>query len=170
MIKSRKLIGKPIVTITKGEIIGRVRDVLVDPVRFEIAALVLPGKLLSRETIVLPRSVVSVFGRDVILVKGDEAMPKDDSLEQVASLIAVSRQMKGREVATEKGVRVGVLDDVVVDENGKVIAYHLAKVFIKGPVAGSKQIPLQATRSVGPDILIVDTDAIGAPSPSDVAS
>jgi uncharacterized protein YrrD len=84
MIRSRDLIGKPLVLIASGEIIGKVKDVLVDPDRFEIAALVLPGKLFSKATMVLPRNVVQVFGRDVILIKGNEAMPRDDSLDRVA--------------------------------------------------------------------------------------
>jgi uncharacterized protein YrrD len=163
MIKSRDLIGKPLVLIASGEIIGKVKDVLVDPERFEIAALVLPGKLLSKVTMVLPRSAVQVFGKDVILIKGNEAMVRDDSLDRVASLIAVSGQLKGRSVATEKGVRVGILNDVWVDENGKVVSYDLAKVLVEGPLAESKQIPLGATRSMGRDLIIVDSAAIGAP-------
>jgi uncharacterized protein YrrD len=161
MIRSRDLIGKPIVTVMHGEIVGKVKDVLIDPERFEIAALVLPGKMFSRETTILPRSVVHVFGKDVILVKSNEAMSRDDTLDGVASLIAVSAQMKGRPIATEKGVRVGILNDVLVDESGKVVAYDLAKVFVKGTVAESKEIPFQATRSIGPDLIIVDTDMIG---------
>ena len=93
MIKSRDIIGKPLVTIQHGEIIGRVKDVLIDPERYEIAALVLPRKLLSRKTMVLPRHQVHVFGADVILVKSNEVMPRDDTLENVSSLVAVENRM-----------------------------------------------------------------------------
>jgi sporulation protein YlmC with PRC-barrel domain len=68
--------------------------------------------------------------------------------------------MKGRQIATEKGVRVGILNDVLVDEAGKVVGYDLSKVFVKGAVAESKQVPYEATRSVGPDLIIVDSEAI----------
>jgi sporulation protein YlmC with PRC-barrel domain len=162
MINSRDLIGRLIVTVTNGEIVGKVKDVLIDPETWEVAALVLPGKLFSREVMILPRSVIHVFGKDVILVKSNEAMPRDDTLDHVASLIAVSGEMKGRQVATEKGVRVGVLNDVVVNELGKVIAYNLAKVFVQGSLAENKEIPFHATRSVGPDLIIVDSGAIEA--------
>ena len=160
MFRSRDLIGRLIVTVTHGEIVGKVKDVLIDPDRFEIAALVLPGKGFRREPMVIPRSIVHVFGQDVILVKSNEAMPRDNTLQGVASLIAVTGQMKGRQIATERGVRVGLLNDVLVDENGKVVGYDLSKVYIEGPVRESKTIPFQATRSVGPDLIIVDTDAL----------
>ena len=156
MIKSRDLIGRLIITVTRGEIVGKVKDVLIDPEKWEIAALVLPSKAFRKETNIIPRGVVHIFGRDVVLVKSNEAMPRDDTLEHVASLIAVSGEMKGRQIATEKGVRVGVLNDIVVDEAGKVVAYDLAKVYVKGPIAESKEIPFHATRSVGPDLIIID--------------
>jgi uncharacterized protein YrrD len=157
MIKSRDLIGKPLVTVTHGEIIGRVKDVLIDPERFEIAALVLPGKLFSRETMIVPRHIIVVFGKDVILVKSNEVTVRDDSLESVASLIAVSGQMKGRQMATEKGVRIGTVDDVMVDEGGRVVGYHLGRVSVPGPLAQTRQIPLDAATSVGPDLILVDS-------------
>lgn len=160
MIKSRDLIGRLIVTVTRGEIVGKVKDVLIDPERWEVAALVLPSKVFSKESLIIPRSVVHVFGQDVVLVKSNETMPRDDTLDHVASLIAVSGQMKGRQIATEKGVKVGVLNDVLVDEAGKVVAYDLAKVFVKGSLAKTKEIPFHATRSVGPDLIIVEANAI----------
>ena len=103
MIKILDLIGKPIVTMNRGEIIGKVKDILIDPSTFEIAALVLPpDKMFSKETLVIPRPVIHVLGRDVILVKSNEAMARDNTLRGVASLLAVSKLMKGRHIATEK--------------------------------------------------------------------
>jgi sporulation protein YlmC with PRC-barrel domain len=162
MIKSRELVGKPIVTIQHGKIVGKVRDVLIDPERYEIAALVLPGRLLSRKTMIMPRHQVHVFGEDVILVKSDEAMPRDDTLEKVASLIAVSKQMRGQEIVTEKGARIGIVDDVMIDEQGRVISYALSRVTAEGPVAANKRIPLSYTRTLGPDVIIVDSSALTA--------
>lgn len=160
MIKSRDLIGKPIVLITNGEIVGKVRDVLIDPDEFVIAALVLPSRPFRKPTMVLPRAVVQVFGKDVILIKSNEAMARDNSLEHVASLLAVSAEMKGRAIATEEGVRIGIMDDVIVNPQGKVVAYHLSRVFITGPIAQTKEVPLQATRSIGPDLIMVDSAQI----------
>ena len=160
MIKSRDLVGKPIVLITNGEIVGKVRDVLIDPEEFRIAALVLASRPFRKPTMVLPRSVIHVFGKDVILIKSNEAMPRDNSLERVASLLAVSAEMKGRSIATEEGVRIGVMDDVIVNPQGQVVAYHLSRVFVSGPVAQTKEIPLPATRSIGPDLIIVDSKQI----------
>ena len=160
MIKSRHIIGKPMVTIQHGKIVARVKDVLIDPIRYEIAALVLPRKLFSRKTMVLPRHQVHVFGSDVILVKSDEVMARDDSLETVSSLVAVRKQLKGQAVVTEQGIRIGIVDDLYIDEGGRVVSYALSRVLVKGPIAESKSIPLSYTRSLGPDVIIVDSSAL----------
>jgi uncharacterized protein YrrD len=158
MIKVQDLIGKPIVTMNHGEIIGKAKDVLIDPSTYEIAALVLPAtKMFSKDTMVVPRPVIHVLGQDVILVKSNEATVRDNTLRGVASLLAVTKQMKGRQVATEKGTKVGILNDILVDDNGKIVGYDLSKVFIEGPIAKSKRIPFRITRSIGPDLIIVDS-------------
>jgi uncharacterized protein YrrD len=162
-MNSRDLIGKLIVSIANGEIVGKVRDVLIDPNSLEIAALVLPAKLFRRQAMIIPRSVVHLFGKDVILVKSNETMARDDSLEHVASLIAVSAQMKGRPVATERGVRLGLMDDVIVDAQGKVTGYHLSKVYVSGSLARTQEVPLSAVRSMGPDLLLIDGSELNEP-------
>ncbi len=163
MIKTQDLIGKPIVTMNHGEIIGKVKDVLIDPTMFRVSALVLPpSKMFSKESLVVPRTVIHVFGRDVILVKSNEAMVRDNTLHSVASLLAVVRQMKGRPIATEKGVKVGILNDILIDDDGKIVGYDLSKVFIEGPVAQSKRVPFRVTRSIGRDLIIVDSKQLEA--------
>jgi len=121
---------------------------------------VLPGKIFSRKTMVLARHLVHVFGKDVILVRSNEVMPRDDTLKGVSSLLGVSKQMKGQEIVTEQGVRIGIVGDVLVNKEGKVVGYDLAKVFIEGPISKSRQIPLAATRSLGPDMIIVDSSVL----------
>ncbi|MBN1934395.1 MAG: PRC-barrel domain-containing protein [Anaerolineae bacterium] len=159
MIKTLDLIGMPIITMNLGENIGKVKDVLIDPTKLELAALVLPSKAFSKDTMVVPCTVIHVFGRDVILVKSNEAMVRDNTLHGVASLLSTSK-LKGRPIATEKGVKVGILNDIIIDGVGQIVGYDLARVFVKGPVAQSKRVPTRITRSIGPDMIIVDSQQI----------
>ncbi len=158
VIKIQDLIGKPIITVNRGENIGKAKDVLIDPNKFEMAALVLPpSKLFSKETLVVPRTVIHVLGQDVILVKSKELVARDSTLPALASLLAVMGQLKGRHIATEKGVKVGVLNDILIDDGGQIVGYDLSKVFIQGPIAESKRIAVRITRSIGPDLIIIDS-------------
>jgi len=159
MIKTLDLIGMPIITMNLGENIGKVKDVLIDPSKLELAALVLPSSMFSHDTMVVPRTVIQVYGRDVILVKSNEAMVRDNTLHGVASLLSIGR-LRGRPIATEKGVKVGVLNDLIIDGAGQIVGYDLARVYIKGPVAQSRRIPVNVTRSIGPDLIIVDAQQL----------
>jgi hypothetical protein len=57
-------------------------------------------------------------------------------------------------------MRIGQLNDVVIDNQGRLIAYDLAQVYVEGPLAESKRIPVEATHSLGPDVLIIDMNRI----------
>lgn len=57
---------------------------------------------------------------------------------------------------SQDGTRIGELNDVVIDNNGVVVGYDLAKVSIEGPVAKSKRIGVEATHALGPDMLVID--------------
>ena len=56
---------------------------------------------------------------------------------------------------------------ITIDEQGKVVSYALSKVQIKGPLAESKRVPLSYTRSLGLDVIIVDSTALGLELPGD---
>ena len=86
-------------------------------------------------------------------------MPRDDTLEDVSSLIAFSRQIRGQQIIAEHRVRVRLVGDVLRCEKGKAVGYDLAQVFVEGPLAQSRHLPLDAARTIGPDMIIVDADA-----------
>ena len=93
----------------------------------------------------------------------------DPNVVQVAALVTskveelagsgrwlnVSDQVKGHEVVSSLGTRIGELDDVVVNAKGQLVAYVLGQVFIEGPVAESKRLPADTTQSFGQDVLTV---------------
>jgi uncharacterized protein YrrD len=70
--------------------------------------------------------------------------------------VSVSEQIKGRDVISADGARVGQLNDVVIDLKGQLVSYNLAQVSIEGPLAESRQIAVKATHSLGQDVLIID--------------
>jgi sporulation protein YlmC with PRC-barrel domain len=149
--------GKPIVAITNGAIIAKVSDLLVDPVERTVSAIIgAAGGLLSRQTLVIPVAAIHVWGQDVILVHDPDVVIKKEQLACHERCLSVEGQLKGREVVTEAGKRVAVLNDIVVDMDGRLVGYDLGKVLIEGPVAETKRIPVEATHALGPDLLVVD--------------
>lgn len=64
------------------------------------------------------------------------------------------------EIVAEDGTRVGQLGDVVLDNEGQIMGYEMAEVAIEGRVAVAKWIDVKATRSLGPDVLLVKSEYV----------
>jgi uncharacterized protein YrrD len=168
---SRELIGKPIISMTNGVSIGKVVDILIDPGRVQVAALVTSkGGLLARGAGVeaIPANEVKVWGQDAVLVSQPDVIAGEDQLPEKQQWLSVVDQVKGRDVVSIDGTRIGQLNDIVLNTQGQLVAYDLAHVLVTGPVAQTKRIPAEATRSFGRDVLIVDivqADEGQAPAP-----
>jgi uncharacterized protein YrrD len=165
---SRELIGKPIISITNGVIIGKVVDILIDPGTIQVAALVTSkGGLLTHrgEMEAIPAKEVQVWGQDAVLVSRPDVIAKQDELPDHGRWLSVADQVKSRDVISIDGTRIGQLNDIVLNTQGQLVAYDLAQVFVKGPVAESRRISAELTQSFGRDVLLVDriqTDEIQA--------
>ncbi len=58
-------------------------------------------------------------------------------------------ELRGREMTTEGGTRVGTIDDILLDPDACVLGFSLAKVFVRGPVADKKHIVRSAVTALG---------------------
>lgn len=171
---SRALQGRSIVSVTNGQIVAKVEEILIDPTTRQVAAVITSkGSLLKREPgiEVIPGEAVQVWGRDVILVKQPEVIVKKDTLPGHEDWLTVSDQIKGHDVVGTDGTRIGQLNDVIIDAAGQLVGYSLARVFIQGPVAQSKRIAAGATRALGGDVLLVEpaemVEVTETPEPSE---
>jgi uncharacterized protein YrrD len=160
------LTGKPIISVTNGQRIGAVEDLLIDPSELKVAAIVTSkGNLIKREVKAIPATEVQVWRMDAILVSQPDVVAREDKLPDLDKWQSISEHIKGRYVVSVNGTRIGQLDDVQIDTAGRIVAYYLAQVVVQGPVAQSRQIPVEATRSLGKEVLVVDTTP-SAPAPN----
>ena len=160
-ISSQKLIGNPIISVTNGEMIAKVEDVQIDPNNLEAAAAVTSkGGLLSHDIEAIPAEQVELWGRDAMLVKGSDVIVKEEELDSQDEWLSVSDDIRGYEVFTEDGTRIGEVSDVALDSQGRVKGYELTGVAIEGRVAVANWIDVKATRSLGPDVLIVKSEYV----------
>lgn len=154
---SQEFHGKPIVATSNGQIIGRVADLMMDPAALQISALVTSrGSLIRRETQVIESDSVSLWGQDVVLVGEPDVIVPAEELPGSESWLTISDGLKGHSVVDSQGRRIGTLEDIVVDERGHIVAYKLSRVLVDSPAIVDQQIPMSMTRSLGPDVLIVD--------------
>jgi sporulation protein YlmC with PRC-barrel domain len=156
--------GKSIISINNGQTIGTVTDILIDPKALKIGAVVTSkGSLLSREIDAIPADEVQVWGKDVILVSRPDVICKKDEISGLEAWLSVSAQIKGREVFSLDGSRVGEINDLIVDMEGNLVSYDLEKIgaamadaMIDSPMQEQKRLPIKVTHALGKDVLIVD--------------
>ena len=147
----KDLVGKSVVTIDTGQLIGEVKDICFLPDLTALAGIHL-GKqgLLRRKSLVVPADAVRVFGIDMILVENEQALTDDKELPEAAKWLLLDK-LEGREVDTAGGTKIGSIGDVVLDEDGKIVAFTLSRVNVEGPLAQSRLVYTSAIIDYGVD-------------------
>jgi uncharacterized protein YrrD len=169
MIKSKEHSNKPIISVTDGKKLGEVKDLYLDQDMRQVAAVFL-GKegLISRKTQVIARSSVQVYGMDAWLVSGSDIVMGQEDIPELETLTLVG-DLHGREVQTEGGTKIGVIDDVILDNQAHVLGFGLGKVYAEGPLAERKAIAREAVANLGNKeepmtINLVQAEALVIPS------
>lgn len=140
MRNSKDLIGKSVVSIDEGRLIGTVRDVYLDPTLEWLAGVHL-GKegLISRRSLLIPREAIAVFGVDYVLAKTTDVVSDEKTLPAAEHWLRLDK-LQGREVDTTGGTKVGVVGDAILDEEARIVGFTLSRVYVEGPVAESRTI------------------------------
>jgi uncharacterized protein YrrD len=149
MITSREHSNKPIISITDGKKLGEVKDLYLDQDMRQVAAVFL-GKegLISRKTLVIARSAVQVYGIDAWLVSGSDIVMQPENILESGTFTLVG-ELRGRELQTEGGTKIGIIDHVILDNEARVLGFGLSKVYAQGPLAERKTIARDAIVNLG---------------------
>ncbi len=147
MRKANELFDKEVVNQTSGEKQGTIRDLVFDEDGRSIVAMMVGG-LVRRNKVLRWRSISSVG--EVVVIESEEALvdPGDDP--EVADLRDKERKFTGTDIVTEDGEKIGSVDDLFVDERGRVTGYEVKR----GLVSGNKFLPIESVRSIGKDAII----------------
>lgn len=149
MITSREHLNKPIISITDGKKLGEVKDMYLDQDMRQVTAVFL-GKegLINRKTLLIARSAVSVYGIDAWLVSGSDTVVDPTDIPDSGTFTLVG-DLRGRELQTEGGTKIGVIDHVILDKEAHVLGFGLGKVYSQGPLAERKVIARESIVNLG---------------------
>jgi sporulation protein YlmC with PRC-barrel domain len=168
MLTVKSHLNKSLVSITDGKIVGDVKDLYLDREMHTVAAVFLGREgLIKRKTLLLPRAAIHIFGADVWLVTGSDKMVGPEEVPDADTFVLVG-DLRGREVETEGGTKIGVVDDVVLDAEARVLGFVLGKVHVQGPLAERKTIAREAVTNLGSkdapmQVLLAQAEALTVP-------
>jgi uncharacterized protein YrrD len=155
----KDLIGKPIISITDGRLLGTVKDIYINDQLYWLSGLFLKNEgMIRRKATLIPRESVVVYGLDAILVKNSESITTDKEHDDAEQWVRLEK-LRGRPVDTPGGTKVGNIGDVMLDEEGRVTGFVLGKILIEGPIAENGTIPRESlvdTGNDGDDAMTVD--------------
>jgi sporulation protein YlmC with PRC-barrel domain len=135
--------------MSDGKKLGEIKDLYLDQDMRQVAAVFL-GKegLISRKTLLIARSAVQVYGIDAWLVSGSDTVVGPEALPDSGTFSLVG-DLRGRELQTEGGTKIGVIDHVLLDAEARVLGFGLGKVYSQGPLAERKAIARDAIMNLG---------------------
>ncbi len=141
--------NKSLISVTDGRIVGEVKDVYFDKDLTKVAAVFL-GKegLINRKALAIDGAQIQLLGIDVWLVSGSDVVTELENLPGAESFVLMG-DLRGREIQTGGGTKVGTIGDVVIDAQGYVKGFVFDKVLVQGPLAEAKMIARAAISILG---------------------
>ena len=160
MKKSRKFISMPIVSLAEGIQIGNVRSLIVDPVKMEVAALVIDQRGWFREQKIIPYAKVKSVGSDAVTIDQSSNVQKPVNLPELLKLINERSNPVGTKVIAENGTVIGVVDEFYIDKvTGKISGLEISGKLLKGLYRGTAFLTIDNVSTIGNDVIVVTNDA-----------
>ncbi|MEM8859186.1 MAG: PRC-barrel domain-containing protein, partial [Chloroflexota bacterium] len=135
----KDIIGKWIVTTNEGRQMGKVKDLLLDADLSQLNGIFLSREgMIRRKTVYIPRESVVVYGVDAVLIESSESKT-DSRTNPIDDWVRLS-DITGRPIDTPGGTKLATLGDIILNGEGKITGFSLAKVSVTGPIAENKAI------------------------------
>jgi len=154
----KDLLDKPLISVTDGRIIGRVKDLYLDNNLERIVGLYLGSEgIFSRKSFLVSRDRVTLLGIDAILA-ADSDVVIDESVATEIDKWVRRQELVGREVDTTGGTKVGVIGDVIINDDDGVIGFKLARIYVEGPIAKKQAVAREVVVDTGAEDGVMTID------------
>lgn len=158
MATGKEILNKQLIALTDGKKIGEVKDFYFDETVTKIVAVYLGSEgLLNKKHFALDRARIELMGIDAWLVSGGDEPTPAEMLPDAERLIMYS-ELRGREIVTEGGTKIGAVDDVLFDADGDIVGFALGRIVVQGPLAERKTIARSAISTIGGKESAMTTD------------
>ena len=149
MAATKDYADKLLVSMTDGKKLGEVKDIYCDSEITKVVAAHL-GKsgIINRKSLMVDLSHVKLFGIDVWLMDGSEIVIAADDV-QGADKYVLGDSLRGREMQTDGGTKIGSVSDILIDAQNNVIGFSLGKIQVQGTIAEAKAIARAAVTDLG---------------------
>lgn len=154
----KQILNKQLISLTDGKKIGEVKDLYLDEALTKVVAIYLGSEgLINKKHFALDRARIELMGIDAWLVSGGDTGVPAETLPN-AERLSLYSDVRGREIVTEGGTKIGAVEDVLIDDDGDILGFVLGRIVIQGPLAERKTIARSAISTVGGKESAMTTD------------
>jgi uncharacterized protein YrrD len=150
--------GLPVVTLNRGTRIYDVEDMILDPERRQVLALVVQEKSWFHSARALPFGRIHAIGPDAVIIPDGRAIIDVDR-DPVLRRLDNDQIVKGLRVLTEDGRRLGQVDDMLIDDKtGEIKGFYVSIGRVLNVTQGLRWLPADRVISMGLRIMYVPPD------------
>jgi uncharacterized protein YrrD len=148
-----ELMSMPVISMSEGKQLGKVKDVLFDPEQHALLGLMVTPSSAMDSTMLVAKERINAIGDAAITVSDAAALQEVASQERAREIIDSCIHLRGTSVVSETGNSLGTIDKILIDDSGNVAAYRASSGLLG---FGSKtDITPAEVISVGEDAIVV---------------
>ncbi len=157
MKKSQQIIGLPIISISDGNEVGKVKNIVLNADNGTIDYFVVDSGIQVLSTRVIPTSNVLGIGEYAMTILNPEAISDISVIPSAIDLLQKNITVKGTKVLTKKGSLIGETGDIFVDvENScNIVGIEYIADITQKKV---RLIPRSCVITFGKTLLVVEDD------------
>lgn len=154
MKKTKEIIGLPIISISDGTEVGRVKTVIINAEKGAIDYVVVDSGIQILSAKVIPTEYVLGIGEYALTIENEDAINDISKIPAAIDLLQKNIQVKGTKVLTKKGRLIGEIGDIYINEedNCSIVALeYIADITQKS----IRLIPRESIITFGKNLVVV---------------
>lgn len=157
MKKSQQIIGLPIISISEGNEVGKVKNIVINADRGTIDYFVVDSGIQVLSTRVIPTANVLGIGEYAMTILNPEAISDISKLPDAIDMLQKNITVKDTKVLTKKGSLIGETGDIYVNVNKQC---SIAGVEYIADITQKKIriIPRESVITFGKTLMVVEDD------------
>ncbi|HEY5586570.1 MAG TPA: PRC-barrel domain-containing protein [Ruminiclostridium sp.] len=157
MRKSKEIIGLPIISISDGSEVGKVKTVIINAEKGAIDYVVVDGGIQILSAKVIPTEFVLGIGEYALTIENEDAINDISKIPAAIDLLQKNIQVKGTKVLTKKGRLIGEIGDFYIDEedNSSIIGLEYIADITQEII---RIIPRNSVITFGKKLVVVKED------------
>ena len=151
MKKSVDIIGLPVVSITEGKEVGKVKRLVIDAAQGKVVAVVVddtPKWYLGAR--LLPMQAVAGIGEYAVTVETISDILTMEDIAGMEALLEADIRTIGTKVITKSGRIQGKVTEITINDDGRIISCE-----IEEPSGEAAEIPAERVITFGKEMLVI---------------